>query len=233
MYKGAPAEDCEYLLNELLEWLNSDWGFAEHQLVEGILKAVAAHIYFVWIHPFGDGNGRGARVLEFRMLMRAGVPLTAAHLLTSYYNDTKDLYAEILRVSSRERNGELGFIQYAVQGFVDALDSQIESILEEQLNVTWVNYVHTVHFGGKLTPALRRRRDLLLALSGFPRGIEQKELRYRLPDEVLKQYQGSTRVLARDMNYLEGEGLIRRTADRYEAAKDIVKAFLPLRSAFV
>ncbi len=229
-YKGAPAEDCEYLLNKLLKWLNSDWGFAEHRLVEGILKAVVAHIYYVWIHPFGDGNGRGARVLEFRMLMRAGVPLTAAHLLTSYYNDTKDLYADILRASSIERNAELGFLQYAVQGFVDALDSQIESILEEQLNVTWVNYVHTVHFGGKLTPALRRRRDLLLAVSRFSRGIGQKELRYRLPDEVLRQYQGGMRVLARDMNYLESEGLIRRTADRYEAAKDKVKAFLPLRT---
>ena len=230
-YKGAPAEDCEYLLNRLLEWLNEDWGLKEaNPLVEGILKAVVSHLYFVWIHPFGDGNGRGARVLEFRMLMRAGVPLTAAYLLTSYYNDTRDLYYETLRVSSRVRNGEIEFIQYAVQGFVDALDNQIGSILEEQLNVTWVNYVHTVCFGGKLTQALRRRRDLLLGISAFPEAVTQKELRYRLPDEVLKQYQGSIKMLARDINYLEREGLIKATEEGYEADKERVKAFLPLTS---
>ena len=230
-YKGAPAEDCEYLLSKLLEWLNEDWGLMdEHPLVEGILKAVVAHLYFVWIHPFGDGNGRGARILEFRLLMRAGVPLTAAHLLTSYYNDTRDLYYETLKLSSRERNGELEFIQYAVQGFVDTLDKQIGSILEEQLNVTWVNYIHTVYFGGKLTPVLRRRRDLLLGISAFDRVMSREELRYRLPDEVLKQYQGNVKTLALDMNYLEREGLIRKTAEGYEAAKDLMRAFLPLRT---
>ena len=230
-YKGAPAEDCEYLLIKLFDWLNEDWGLkAEHPLVEGILKAIVSHLYIVWIHPFGDGNGRSARVLEFRMLMRAGVPLTAAHLLTSYYNDTRDLYYNKLNVSSRELNGELEFIQYAVQGFVDALDMEIASILQEQLNVTWVNYVHTVHFGGKLTPALRRRRDLLLGISAFPRAVTLKELRYRLPDEILKQYQSSTRMLSLDVNYLEKEGLIFKTPEGYQAAKDRVKAFLPLRN---
>ena len=230
-YKGAPAEDCEYLLDKLLEWLNDDWGLIqEHPLVEGILKAVVSHLYLVWIHPFGDGNGRSARVLEFRMLMRAGVPLTAAHLLTSYYNDTRDLYYETLKLSSRERNGELEFIQYAVQGFVDALDKQIGSILEEQLNVTWVNYIHTVYFGGKLTPVLRRRRDLLLGISAFDRVMSREELRYRLPDEVLKQYQGNVKTLALDMNYLERAGLIRKTPEGYKAAKDLMRAFLPLRT---
>lgn len=229
-YKGAPAEDCEYLLKRLFEWLREDWGLMkEHPLVEGILKAVVSHLYVVWIHPFGDGNGRSARVLEFRMLMKAGVPLTAAHLLTSYYNDTRDMYYERLRASSRERNGELEFIQYALQGFVDALDSQISSILEEQLEVTWENYVHE-SFGGKLTSALRRRRDLLLGISEFSGAVQMKELRHRLPAEVLRQYQGSSRMLVRDINYLEGRGLLRETSGGYEAAKEIVKAFLPLRS---
>ncbi len=230
VYKGAPAEDCEYLLQKLLEWLSSDWGFtSQHPLIEGILKAIVAHLYFVWIHPFGDGNGRGARVLEFRMLMRAGVPLTAAHLLTSYYNDTRDAYCDTLRVSSQERNGELKFLEYAVQGFADALDTQTDSILAEQLNVTWENYVHEVCFGGKLTPSMRRRRDLLLGLSEFSRPLTQKELRYRLPDEVLKQYQDSVRLLSRDMNYLEREGFVRNSPEGYEAAKELVKAFLPLQ----
>lgn len=53
-YIGAPAEDCEYLLDRLSDWFSSDWGLgSEYSLAEGILKAITAHIYMVWIHPFG------------------------------------------------------------------------------------------------------------------------------------------------------------------------------------
>ena len=229
-YKGAPAEDCEFLLNELFNWLGQDWGLNKrYPIVEGILKAITAHLYLTWIHPFGDGNGRCARILEFRLLMNIGVPLTAAHLLTSYYNDTKDRYYEILKISSRKKNGVLLFIQYAVQGFIDALDGQIKSILDEQLNITWENYVHEVCFSGKLTTALRRRRDLLLEISSFEKAIPLKELRYRLSDEILRQYQEKASSLSRDLSYLEKRRLIRMIPNEgYIAEKEKMKAFLPI-----
>ena len=229
-YRGVPAEDCVYLLERLFTWLSSDWGLSvKHPVVEGILKAITAHLYIAWIHPFGDGNGRSARVLEFRMLMNAGVPLTAAHLLTSYYNDTRQEYYEMLRRSSRIEGGEFCFIEYALQGFVDGLDSEINSILEEQLNVTWENYVHEVCFGGKLTSALRRRRELLLEISKYERPVSVAEMKYRLSDKLLKQYQGSIKMLSRDINYLAKVGLIIYKEDEgYTAAKDKMKAFLPL-----
>ena len=49
-------------------------------MAEGILKATLAHLYIAWIHPFGDGNGRTARLVEFMLLSRAGVPSPSAHL---------------------------------------------------------------------------------------------------------------------------------------------------------
>ena len=163
-YLGAPAEDCEYLLQRLFDWLTQDWGLRkEHPLLEEILKAITAHLYIAWIHPFGNGNGRAARMLEFRLLMNAGVPSTAAHLLTSYYNKTRELYYDRLAASSRKKDPVI-FIMYALQGFVDAFDGQIQNILDEQLDTTWENYVHKNCFGGKLTSALRRRRDLLLEI---------------------------------------------------------------------
>ena len=229
--KGAPAEDCEYLLERLFEWLNSDWKFGEYRLVEGILKAIIAHLYIAWIHPFGDGNGRTARVLEFRMLMKAGVPLTAAHLLTSYYNDTREQYYERLRDSSRVENGELDFVRYALQGFVDALDNQIKSILLEQLDITWENYIYEFCFSGKLTPALKRRRELLIEISKFDSVISLDEMRYRLSSEILKQYQGSVKMFQRDLNYLESQGLLYVNKDGYFAAKDKMLSFLPLSTS--
>lgn len=37
-----------------------------------VLKACIAHFYFVYIHPFGDGNGRTARALSLMMLLQSG-----------------------------------------------------------------------------------------------------------------------------------------------------------------
>ena len=229
--RGAPAQDCEYLLDRLFGWLSEDWHLSENNpLIEGILKAITAHLYLAWIHPFCNGNGRTARVLEFRLLMKYGVPSTAAHLLTSYYNDTREEYYERLKMSSREVYGELDFIEYALQGFVDALDSQINIILNEQLNIVWENYVYNHCFSGTLTPALRRRRDLLLEVSKFTQYISLRELRYRLPDEILRQYQDKIKMFQRDLNYLETEGLVYKTKDGYLAAKDMMKSLLPVKN---
>jgi Fic/DOC family len=42
---------------------------------EILVKAILAHLYIAWIHPFGDGNGRAARLMELRILLEAGVPM--------------------------------------------------------------------------------------------------------------------------------------------------------------
>jgi Fic family protein len=47
------------------------------RIVIGVIKSIIAHLYLAWIHPFGDGNGRTARLLEVRFLMEAGVPSAA------------------------------------------------------------------------------------------------------------------------------------------------------------
>jgi len=230
-YRGAPAEDCEYLLDRFFKWIEEDWGMGnEHRVIEGILKAVIAHLYIAWIHPFGDGNGRSARMLEFRLLMSASVPLNAAHLLTSHYNDTRDEYYSALAAASRGPNGNAAqFLHYALQGFKDALDKQIDVILAEQLNVTWKNYIHESAFKGPLTKAQTRERNLLLELSTFDGFIPLNELRRRLPGDVLAMYDGKTgRAFNRDINDLERRGLIIKKERSVSAAKQKMKAFLPI-----
>ena len=55
-----------------------------------ILRAITAHLYLIWIHPFGDGNGRLARLVEFTILLKSGIPSIAAHLLSNHYNATAE-----------------------------------------------------------------------------------------------------------------------------------------------
>jgi Fic family protein len=67
-YRGAPAEECELLLEKMCAFLltESNRQNGLHPITRGVVLAIWAHIYLAWIHPFGDGNGRTARLLEFR-----------------------------------------------------------------------------------------------------------------------------------------------------------------------
>ena len=232
-YRGAPAEDCEYLLSRLCEWLNEDWGLGrDNSIIESIFKAIMGHLYIAWIHPFEDGNGRTARALELRILMASGVPMNAAHLLSNHYNETRtEYYARLGETSSSREGKPIPFLMYAVQGLADALDEQIKIILDEQLRVTWVNYVHN-RFGGGSTPAKNRQKALLLEISKMDAPIGIAELRMRLSDGLLKKYEDkTTRAFKRDINALIGMNLLKRQGAKVLAAKEILRAFLPVTKA--
>ncbi|MEG4338814.1 Fic family protein [Microcoleus sp. AT8-B1] len=59
------------LMPEFIEWLNSDKIKSLHPLE----YAAEAHLRFVSIHPFRDGNGRTGRLLMNLLLLRAGYPI--------------------------------------------------------------------------------------------------------------------------------------------------------------
>ena len=129
-YRGAPPEDLAYLLQRLCEWLNT--GFqaanADARLTCGILQAILAHLYIAWIHPFGDGNGRTARLLEIRLLRQAGLPQSAACLPSPHYHGARPEYYRRLERSSQRADGLPAFLRYALQGLVDGLDEQLRVI---------------------------------------------------------------------------------------------------------
>ncbi|WP_322516475.1 Fic family protein [Rhodopseudomonas palustris] len=231
VYRGAPAEDCHYLLERLCDTLEE----TRAQTVAdahstAILKALFAHMYIALIHPFCDGNGRTARLLEYYILMEHGFASPTGHLLSNHYNLTRShYYRELDRIS--KTGGETdSFVTYALQGFVDGLKEQIETIRTVQLSVAWENYVHK-QFHGKSAPADSRRRELVLQL-----GSEGKQVKIvdipGLSPKLARDYAGKTeKTLSRDLNVLAGMGLIRRFPGRRVGAQsDKIRAFLPWRA---
>ena len=232
-YRGAPAEDCEYLLQQLCDWLNgSDFqppeDLGELHVVYAIIKAVLAHLYLAWIHPFGDGNGRTARLVEFMILVTSGVPGPAAHLLSNHYNQTRSEYYRQLDRASQSGGDVLPFITYAARGLVDGLRAQLERIREQQWDVTWENYVHE-RFRSRTSPSDVRRRHLLLDLSEREQPVPISRLRDLTPRLAAAYAKKTAKTLSRDVNALVEMGLLESTQEGYRAKKEIILGFLPLR----
>jgi Fic family protein len=196
--------------------------------VYAIIKAVTAHLYFAWIHPFGNGNGRTARLIELQILLAAGVPTPAAHLLSNHYNLTRAEYYRQLDRASKSGGDVLPFIEYATQGFVDGLREQLKAIRDQQWDVTWQNYVHDV-FRTKESAADVRQRWLALDLGETSAAIPVARIPELTP-RLAKAYAIRTgKTLQRDLLALETLDLIERTPEGVRANREVILAFLPWR----
>ncbi len=230
-YRGAPPEDCEYLLERMCEMLNDITSLSEPWLSgtpSAILAAVIGHLYLAWIHPFGDGNGRTARLLEFALLLRGRVPTVAAHLLSNFYNDTRMHYYLQLQAASESGGNVVPFVRYALTGFVESLREQIGIVREEQLDVAWRNYVYGA-FGEAGTERDRRHRRLVLDLSRQSKPVPREKIP-ELSVKVMRCYgKKSDKTLHRDLKELVGRGLLAAAEGGYRARKELIAAFLPGR----
>ena len=229
-YLGAPAEDCEFLLNRLCEWLNGpDFRASEGmELVFAIIKAVVAHVYVAWIHPFGDGNGRTARLMEFQILLSAGVPTPAAHLMSNHYNQTRSEYYRQLEAASGSGGDIIPFLEYAAQGLVDGLREQLAKIRLRQWDVAWENFVHE-EFREKTGKTARRQRSLVLDLSRLEKPV-QAGMVSDLSPRLAREYAGKTpKTIRRDLGALLKMDLVERTPEGFRAKKEKILAFLPWR----
>ena len=224
-YRGAPARDCEYLLGRLCDWLNGMARQLGHsELALPIVKAIVAHLYLLWIHPFGDGNGRVARMMEYQILLSAGVPVPATHLLSNHYNETRSGYYLALDRSSRERDGVMGFLMYALQGFVDGLTEQIKIIKDQIREDMWANYVH-MRFGDRPSAADARRIHLVVALSEREEPVRRRDIRLLTPRLAAAYATKTDKTITRDLNALVEMGLITRTRRGVWANKRVLDAF--------
>ncbi|MCQ3803055.1 MAG: Fic family protein [bacterium] len=228
-YQGVPAEDCSYLLHRLAEWLESDVfrsGDTEIRFALAVACAVYAHLYLAWLHPFGDGNGRTARLLEFLILARCGMmPLPTAHLLSNHYNLTRDqYYREMAKAGRNSDTG--GFLGYAIQGLVDGVREQLDQVQRQHVDVTWVNFVYETMNRFPSSPARDRQRSLVLAM---PTGVDipKKEVPELSPRLAALYATKGPRTLSRDLNRLRSVKLVTKRPKGWRANIRIIRAFLP------
>ncbi len=234
-YLAAPPAEVPALMGQYCDWLNDNPASTPgYELAGKIIKAIVAHVYFAWIHPYGDGNGRMARLIEYMILLGAGVPDIPAHLLSNFYNKTRERYYRRLQESHGEFSedsypdeGHLQpFIEYALEGYRDELNEQLSYIYARQVKVIWHDFIHSSF---PKTPTAVQQRRKRLALDLTDRGLEQPltiaDIR-ELTAAIALSYQGKTNhTIQRDLDQLVEMKLLKREAKGYQPNTDILRAF--------
>ena len=111
-HRGARAGDeCM----EALERLTKDFQttFKDH---DPLIQALALHYHFAAIHPFSDGNGRTARVLEALALQRAGLRDSLFIAMSNYYYDEKSAYLPAMAGVRADDHDLTLFLKFGLKG---------------------------------------------------------------------------------------------------------------------
>ncbi len=228
-YRAPDWDRCSELLAQLCSWLASSAfaGDGAMKIPIAVIKAALAHLYLAWIHPFGDGNGRTARLCEFLVLVTSGVPTSAAHLISNHCNDTRDDYYRQLRYASESGGDTTRFLSYAVAGFVRGLTEQLDWVYERQFRLTWDEYVLTNVTGRDA--AMRDRRRQVASELLFRSSVSREEIPDLTPALARTYAKSTPRTLARDLHELVSIGLLQESANGYEANSSVLIALLPTR----
>ncbi len=230
-YRPPNYEEVEELMEKFCVWLKSSFKYSKgkESFSDSIFEAIIAHVYIAWIHPFNDGNGRTARLIEFYILLRAGLPDIASHVLSNFYNETRPEYYRHLDLAYRERDLSK-FLEYAIRGLRDGLIKVLQIIQENHFEILWKNYFYEIFKDVKYgsVAVFKRRRELMLK---FPKSglFTSKELIDSNHDLLRTYLRKSGLLLKRDLDELTRLNLLIRDGKKYKANTDILLRSFALR----
>lgn len=130
-HRPPVAEDVRHHVDALMDWLDTSKAHpTPAQLAKGatdpwvhpVIAAGIAQHRLVWIHPFGDGNGRTARMFTTLLLYQRGYDFKYLFDLSTYYNRDRDRYYASLR-SADLAGTYTQWLEYFLGGFAFQLSA--------------------------------------------------------------------------------------------------------------
>ncbi|MGB8324792.1 MAG: Fic family protein [Candidatus Acidiferrum sp.] len=187
----APAADrLEKEMGRFLQW------FDTNEQEDPLLKAAIAHLWFVTIHPFEDGNGRIGRAIAEMCLARSDGSAQRFYSMSSQILEERKNYYEVLE---KTQSGPLDISEW-LTWFLECLDRAIEqsnritsSALEKES--FWLNLKEK---NVSLNP--RQKKVLNKMFSGFEGRLTR--------EKWMKLTKASSRTALRDIEELIDLGVM-------------------------
>jgi Fic family protein len=154
-FQAPPAAQIENEMRIFLDWFNLE------QNTDLVLKAAIAHLWFVTIHPFEDGNGRVSRVLSDMQLARSDEQSYRFYSMSAQIRKERNSYYDILE---KTQKGDLDITDW-VEWFLKCLLNAIEN--SDKL-LQKIIYKHTFWMRNSgVTINERQRKILNLLMDDF------------------------------------------------------------------
>lgn len=193
IHRGVvPEEKIQLKMKKLLSFMN------DSQHIPAIIRVAISHYYFVYIHPFYDGNGRTSRFISSMYLYEELGPVPAISLSQACHTFQKDYLNSFEITNSVMNRGEMNlFIDTFLTLIYDTLKQMLIELSEknELLELAY----EKIKNDEKLLECHDKSRDLLFILAQhhffeFNKGLTIRELA-----EALELSQGTVRTIVKQL----------------------------------
>jgi len=128
-YEAPSAELLDNEMNQFMEWFNNDsLPAGQAGDIEPVIKSGLAHLWFVTIHPFDDGNGRIARAIADLQLARADKTNQRFYSMSAQIERQKKVYYEILENTQKGSLDVTNWLKWFLECLIGALDATEETL---------------------------------------------------------------------------------------------------------
>ena len=115
IYTAPHYSRVQELMDSLLEFINSNNNY------HPVIKACIIHFYFVYIHPFFDGNGRTARALSYMYLLQNNYKFFKFFSISSVINEERSRYYDAIENTEVYDSDMTYFIKYHTSMIVQSI----------------------------------------------------------------------------------------------------------------
>jgi Fic family protein len=154
-YEAPGAGRLKKEMKAFLSWFNKDHG------ADPVLKAGIAHLLFVTIHPFDDGNGRIVRAIADMVLARSEKSAQRFYSMSALIRQERKAYYEILKTTQK---GDLEITSW-LEWFLDCLSRAFERAETTLAEVLQKARFWDLHAGALFND--RQRKIINRLLNGF------------------------------------------------------------------
>jgi Fic family protein len=198
-FEAPPSKRVPVEMKRLIAWFNDTAPGARSPL-SALTRAGIAHLYFISIHPFEDGNGRIGRALaEKSLAQNLGRPSLIA-LAYTIERKRKDYYAALER--SNKENEITDWLKYFAGTVLEAQNNTLERV---------DFYVAKARFYERLRGKLNERQEKVVArmfaegIDGFEGGLSA--------ENYIRISKASRATATRDLQDLVEKRALTRTGE--------------------
>ncbi len=134
-FKAPSAEKVDQEMTAFVNWLNQD------TQMDLILKAAIAHLWFVTIHPFDDGNGRIGRAITDYLLAHSEKSSDRFYSLSAQIRNERKGYYLILQQTQKNGMNITSWIEWFLYCLASAIEKSLSQIeATQQKERAWKAY---------------------------------------------------------------------------------------------
>ena len=116
-FQAPDSSLLESEMNRFLDWFNTN------NKLDLVLKAAVAHVWFVTLHPFEDGNGRITRALTDMLLAQSDRSTQRFYSMSAQIRIERKLYYETLEKTQKGNLDITDWIKWFLSCLINALKS--------------------------------------------------------------------------------------------------------------